>query len=366
MKKKLIAMITVAVLLLAIVTGCAAPKQAEQPAADKPNQEVADEPAGSGTVDGKAKRAAFVATGMLGDQSFNDSMWAGLKRAQEEFGIDIKVLESDETSDWEPNLIAMAEEGYDLIVMPTQLVESLQKIAGNYPDVCFGMIDTEVEGANIQSALFAQNEAAFLVGVAAAAFTTHSEIKNVNGDKKIGFIGGMDIPVINDYLAGFEQGAKMVDPEIQVMVSYCGSFNDPLKGKELADAQYSQGVDIIYNLGATSGTGVLESAVENGKYAIGGDVNEDIKYPGTVLISQLKRTDTATYLMAKDVAEGTFKSGPVTLNLANEGVGVTDMSVMKEALGDTFPQELPGMIEEYKQKIIDGEIKVDHAEGFTI
>jgi basic membrane protein A len=310
-------------------------------------------------------RVALIVTGMLGDQSFNDSMYAGLQRAKSEFGIEVKALESKETSDWEANLIAMANEGYDLIITPSQLTDSVAALAPKYPKVKFGIIDATVDAPNVLGAVFSQNEGAFLVGAAAAMFTTKTSLSNVNSQKIVGFIAGMDIPVIADFYAGYEQGVKYIDPEMRVLASYCGSFNDPIKGKELAEAQYSQGADIIYNLGATSGEGVLETANRLGLYAIGGDLNQDGIYPGRILTSELKMNDTATYLMAKSVAEGSFKGGSIRLNVANGGMGVTDFSVMRKALGGKFPEDIPAKIKELIQLIIDGKLVINHAPGFS-
>ncbi|GHU61075.1 BMP family ABC transporter substrate-binding protein [Clostridia bacterium] len=367
MKKryKIISILLIVVLCAAMSIGCAKSDPAPAPApADSGSSEAAApaEPAG----DLSDIRVGFVASGMLGDKSFNDNVWSGLQKAEAEFGITIKALESNETADWDSNLVAMAEEGYDLIVTPSQLTETLTRIAGDYPDVKFAIIDAEVDAPNVASLIFAQNEGSFLVGAAAAIFTTAPDIEGVNPENTIGFIGGMDIPVIHDFLKGYEQGAKYVDPDITVLVSYIGTFNDPIKGKEIAEAQYSQGVDITYNLGATAGIGVLEAMEESGKFAIGGDVDEDSKYPGHVLISELKRTDVAAYEMAKAVVEGTFKGGLVAMNLENGGMGTTDMSVMKAALGDKFPEEIITTLADLRTKIMNKEIVVDHEEGFTV
>jgi basic membrane protein A len=315
---------------------------------------------------GESIRVAFVASGMLGDKSVNDNVWAGIEKAKTEFGVETKVLESNETADWDSNMVAMAEEGYDLIIAWSQLTETIQRIAGDYPDVKFALIDSEVDAPNVASLIFAQNEGSFLVGAAASIFTTQTDIEGVNADKKIGFIGGMDIPVIHDFLKGYEQGAKHVDPDTEVVASYAGSFNDPIKGKEVAEAQYSQDVDIIFNLGATSGIGVYEAMNDAGKFAIGGDVNDDPVYPGRVLISELKRSDVAAYEMIKAVVEGSWVGGIVPMNLKNGGMDVSDMSVMRESLGEKFPEAIPEKVQELKEQIINGEIKVDHEEGFTV
>ncbi len=316
---------------------------------------------------GEPIRVALVLSGFLGDKSFNDSAWQGVQRAQEEFNIKVKVMESAVPADWESNLIAMAQDGYDLVIgVSTQLQEPIRKHADEFPNTKFGLIDGVVKKNNVMSAVFAQNEGSFLAGAAAAMFTQKTDIPNVNEDKIIGWVGGMDIPVLHDFLVGYEQGAKYIDPETRILVSFAGTFNDPLKGKELTLAQYSQGADIVMNVASNTGNGVLEAAHETGKYAIGVDLNQDGIYPGSILTSMLKRVDVASYEMIKSVVEDNFKGGEILyMDVSNGGVGLTDFSVMRKALGDEFPEDIPATIKELEEKIKNGEIVVDHYEGFT-
>jgi basic membrane protein A len=175
----------------------------------------------------------------------------------------------------------------------------------------------------------------------------------------------MDIPVLHDFYTGYEQGAKYIDPDITILQSFAGTWNDPLKGKELTLAQYQQGADIVMNVASGTGTGILEAAAEAGKYAIGVDLNQDGDQPGHVLTSMLKRVDSACYLLIKSVVDGTFEGGSKQyLTIADNGVSLTDMSVMKEALGDQFPDEILTNIQELQDKIVSGEIVVDNYEGF--
>ncbi|RCW43758.1 MULTISPECIES: BMP family protein [unclassified Halanaerobium] len=311
-------------------------------------------------------RVALVLSGFLGDQSFNDSSYEGLKRAQEEYGFELKVLESGVSSEWEQNLIAMASAGYDLVVAnTTQFQQIVKNNAPMFPDTKFALIDGVVDLPNVVSAVFAQNEGSFLAGAAAAMFTQHDEIEGVNKDKIIGWVGGMDIPVLHDFLVGYKQGAKYIDPETKVLVSFAGTFNDPVKGKELTLSQYDQGADIVMNVASGTGNGILEAANETPHYAIGVDMNQDGIYPGAILTSMLKRMDQATYLIAKSVAEGNYEGGrTIKMDLSNGGVSLTDMSVMQEALGDKFPEEILTRIQELTEKVKNGEIEVDSYEGF--
>ncbi len=311
-------------------------------------------------------RVAIVFSGNLGDKSYNDSCYEGALKAKDEFDIELKTLEGTEAAEWEANFLAVAEEGYDLIICSSSNFEEYMKEhCANYPETKFAVIDTTVEGDNIVSVSFAQNQGSFLAGAAAALFTKKSNIEGINDDNIIGWVGGMDIPVLHDFYIGYEQGAKYIDPEITVLQSFAGTWNDPLKGKELTLAQYQQGADVVMNVASGTGTGILEAAAEAGKYAIGVDLNQDADQPGAVLTSMLKRVDTACYILIKSVVEGTFEGGSKQyLTLEDNGVSLTDMSVIKEHLGDDFPEDILKEIEGLKAKIVSGEIVVENYDGF--
>ena len=316
--------------------------------------------------DGSDIRVAVVYSGNLGDKSYNDSCNAGATKAQEDFGIELKSLEGTTAEEWKANLLACCEEGYDLIICSSSNFEEYMKeYCSSYPDVKFAIIDTTVEGDNIVSVSFAQNQGSFLAGAAAAMFTECTDIPNVNEDAIIGWVGGMDIPVLHDFFVGYEQGAKYINPDITVLQSFAGTWNDPLKGKELTLAQYDQGADIVMNVASGTGTGILEGAKEADKYAIGVDLNQDGDQPGHVLTSMVKRVDTACYMVIESVVNGTFEGGTTSyLTVADEGVSLTDFSVMKEDLGDKFPTEIEEKVNELAEKITSGEIVVDNYEGF--
>lgn len=350
--KKFLAVALSMIVFASVFSGCSG--TGEKAAGDK-----------GGSGDKKIK-VALIYSGFLGDKSFNDSAHAGAMKAAEELGVEIKEMQSKEPTEWESNFVAMASEDYDLVIgVSTQFQEIMAKHCPEYPNKKFALIDGVVEGDNIVSSTFAQNEGSFLAGAAAAMFTTKTDIEGVNEDKIIGWVGGMDIPVLQDFFIGYEQGAKYIDPDVQILRSFAGSFTDPLKGKELTLAQYSQGADIVMNVASGTGVGILEAAKEDGKYAIGVDLNQDGEFPGSILTSMLKNVDQATYLAIESVVNGTFEGGSVTyLDISNGGVGLTDMSVMKEALGDKFPQDILDRIKELEEKVKSGEIKVDFYDGF--
>ncbi len=315
--------------------------------------------------DGKV-RVALVFSGNLGDKSYNDSCYEGALRALGDFDIELKTLEGTEPIEWEANFLAVAEEGYDLIICSSSNFEEyLKKHFANYPDTKFAIIDTTVEGDNIVSVSFAQNQGSFLAGAAAALFTQKSNIKGVNEDSIIGWVGGMDIPVLQDFYTGYEQGAKYINPDITVLQSFAGTWNDPLRGKELTLAQFQQGADIVMNVASGTGVGILEAAADAGKYAIGVDLNQDNDQPGAVLTSMMKRVDTACYILIESVVNGTFVGGSQQyLTLADDGVSLTDMSVIQDHLGEDFPEDILVEIDILKDKIIQGEITVRNYKGF--
>lgn len=311
-------------------------------------------------------KVAVVYSGNLGDKSYNDSCNEGAQRAAKELGVEIKNLEGTTAEEWEANFLAAAEGGYDLVICSSSnLEEYLKEYAPSYPDVKFAIIDSVVEGENVQSISFAQNQGSFLAGAAAVMFTKCTDIDGVNDKNIIGWVGGMDVPVLHDFYVGYEQGAKYIDPDIEVLQSFAGTWSDPLKGKELTLAQYDQGADIVMNVASGTGAGVLEGAKEAGKYAIGVDLNQDNDQPGSILTSMVKRVDTASYTVIESVVNDKFEGNTTEyLEVANEGVGLTDFSVMKEHLGDKFPQEIIDKVNELAEKIKNGEIVVDNYKGF--
>ena len=311
-------------------------------------------------------RVCIVYTGNLGDKSYNDSCNMGAQKAVEDFGIELKSLEGGTADEWKANLLAACEEGYDLIIgASSNIADYITEYGPSYPDTKFAVIDTTVDLPNVESISFAQNQGSFLAGAAAAMFTQKTDIEGVNEDHIIGWVGGMDIPVLHDFYTGYEQGSKYIDPDIQILQSFAGEWQNPLKGKELTLAQYDQGADIVMNVASGTGAGVLEAAKEAGKYAIGVDLNQDADQPGSVLTSMVKRVDNACYLVIQSVVEGTFEGGTTQyLDLSKGGVSLTDFSVIKEALGEQFPQDIMDKVDELSEKIISGEIVVENYEGF--
>ena len=343
-------------------TTAASTTAAEADAAQDDSGESSEAPEASGDP----ISVCIVYTGNLGDKSYNDSCNEGAQRAVEDFGIELRSLEGTTAAEWEANLVAACEEGYDLIIgASSNIADYIVEHGPDYPDTKFAVIDTTVDLPNVQSISFAQNQGSFLAGAAAAMFTEKTDIEGVNEDAILGWVGGMDIPVLHDFYVGYEQGAKYINPDITILQAFAGTWTDPLRGKELTLAQYEQGADIVMNVASGTGTGVLEGAAESGLYAIGVDLNQDADQPGHVLTSMVKRVDNACYLVIESVVNGTFEGGSTRyLDLEAGGVSLTDFSVMREALGDQFPEDIVERCNELADQIISGEIVVDNYEGF--
>jgi len=286
-------------------------------------------------------------SGGRGDKSFNDSAWAGVERAGKEFGIDIKPLESKSEKDYESNLSAMADEGCDLVfAIGINMKSSLEKVAPNYPDTKFAIVDAPVEGENVRSLLFREEEGSFLAGYLAGLMTKSN---------KIGFVGGMQIPLIAKFAAGYAAGAKTANPSVEVLPEkYTGSWDNLDVGKVSAIALFNSGADIVYHAAGRAGLGVIGAAKEQNKYAIGVDSDQDDIEPGRVLTSMIKRVDEAVYSTIADMKNGAFSKGEKVYDLKSNGVGLSEMKHTKDAVGEANLAK----VAEVAEKIKSGEIRV--------
>lgn len=288
--------------------------------------------------------------GGIDDKSFNQGTWEGIERFANETGSETKYLQSENDADYIPNLSAFSDEELDLIVAPGFLFEdSLKEVSTNFADQKYLIIDTVVDAPNVASAVFAEEQGSFLVGVA-AALKTQEAGKNI-----VGFIGGMDFDLIQKFEAGFEAGVKAVNPDIQVLVEYAGSFADAQKAQTLAAKMYDQGAYVIYHAAGASGNGLIKEAkdrVTNGQdvWAIGVDKDQydDGIYEGdksVILTSMMKRVDVAAYEVSKQTALGKFPGGEVLVfTLDNNGVGI--------------PAKNPNLSDDIVSKVVEFEGKV--------
>src|SRR5499426_4331528 len=252
---------------------------------------------------GKLRVGIVFDIGGKDDKSFNAAAWEGVKRAKEQLGIFLRDVEPGDPTSIEPSMRAFAERGYDLIVgVGFAQAPIMDDVARDYPNLKFAIIDGLIDLPNVASLNFKEHEGSFLVGMIAA---------RTSKTGKIGFVGGMDIPLIHKFKTGYEEGAHYVNPNIRVLYNYVGitdaAWNNPGKGRELANAQYEQGADVVFQAAGNSGLGVFDAAEAYDKFAIGVDANQNWVKPGHILTSMLKRIDNAVYSIVQDEVEGKFK-----------------------------------------------------------
>lgn len=302
----------------------------------------------------KDMKIALVLPEEIGVNPFFELMDKGFQQAGEDFGVEVKTIESSDASAFEQNFRAAVAENYDLIITATfQAEDALRKIAAENPELPLAIIDQVVPDVpNVRSVAFKENEASFLLG-AAAGLITESNV--------VGNIVAIEGELMDKYTVGFEKGLKHTNPDAKVLVSYVGGFNDTAKAKELAMVQHSQGADFIAGMSAVSDFGVFDAAKEKGFYTSGQDVDRTINDPEHIILSQLKGVDTVAYETVKEFVEGTFEYGPSYYGLAEDGVGLTfvtrdSQSPLSEAIGEENIAKLKEIAEGIKNGEIDASV----------
>ena len=301
--------------------------------------------------------ALVIAQGGLGDESYNDSGHLGFVAALETTGLEGRAIEStDVVAQGEEILRRAADSGFGLVVdLEYFHGEVMEVVARDYPDVDFVIFNQERQGENIASVIFDQHVGSYLAGALAAMVTTDTSIPMINEDAIIGVIGGTRSVAIDQFLIGYVQGARDINPDIEVLIAYSNSFGDPTIGRQIALSQFEQGADIVYQVAGGTGIGVIQAAEEAGRYAIGVDSDQDGLAPGHVLTSMIKRVDVAVDDIVTRYAGGTFPGGEtVVLGLADRGVGLSDMAYTR----DIIPPAYLARIAEIEREIIAGERQV--------
>jgi basic membrane protein A len=296
--------------------------------------------------------------GGRGDKSFNDSAFRGLERAERELGIQYQYLEPTEGSDRETGLREYAARGFDLVIgVGFMFSDDIEKMAREFPEVKFACVDFTVKydergqprplPDNLVGLRFREEEGSFLAGAAAAL---------VSKTGTIGFVGGMDVPLIHKFEAGYRAGARHVRPATQVLVGYAGvtaqAFKDPAKGKELANSMYARDADVIFHASGTTGFGVFEAAREHDKLAIGVDSDQHGEAPGHVLTSMVKDVDVAVFETIRRVRDSRFAGGVQELGLREGGVHVVRDERNRDLLTDAVHARLEALADSVARGLI--------------
>ena len=284
------------------------------------------------------------------DKSFNEAAFNGAERFKSEAGIDYLEFEITNESQREQAIRRMATREASIIVaVGFGFSTPLETLAEGYPDTKFVIIDSAVDRPNVQSVVFKEHEGSFLVGMAAA-------LASKTG--KVGFVGGMDIPLIRNFAFGYEAGVKHVNPQAELITNYTGTtpaaWNDPARGAELAIGQFDQGADVVYAAAGATGLGVLQAAADQDKFSIGVDSNQNHLHPGSVLTSMLKRVDLAVYNAFKTAQDGSWKPGEQQLGLKENGVDYA----LDEHNRAVLTPEIQAKLDEAKTQIINGQLTV--------
>jgi basic membrane protein A len=284
------------------------------------------------------------------DKSFNEAAYTGAEAFKAETGVEYRDFEIQNDAQREQAIRRFARGGYDpVLAIGFSHANALEKVAQEFPDTNFAIVDMVVDLPNVRSILFKEHEGSYLVGILAAMAA---------GEGDVGFVGGMDIPLIRKFACGYVGGAKSVDPEITVYQNMTGTtgaaWNDPVKGGELAMSQFDRGAEVVYHAAGGTGVGVLQAAADAEKLGIGVDSNQNGLHPGSVLTSMLKRVDVAVHETFMDAMNGEFTPGFEVLGLAEGGVGWA----LDENNESLITADMKAAVEDATAKIVSGEIVV--------
>ena len=286
------------------------------------------------------------------DKSFNEAAFRGAQRWVEESGGSYRETELQSEAQREQTMRRMAERGANpVMVLGFANASTLEQVAPDYPDTNFAIVDVDwlPEMPNVKQIVFSEHEGSYLVGMLAA---------KASQTGTVGFVGGMDVPLIRKFACGYVQGVKAVNPDATVIQNMTGTtpaaWNDPVKGGELTKSQIAQGADVVYAAAGGTGVGVLQAAADAGVFSIGVDSNQNHLHPGSVLTSMMKRVDNAVFDTFKEATEGSFEPGVQVLDLANEGVAYA----LDENNADLITADMQAAVAEAQGQIIAGAITV--------
>lgn len=304
----------------------------------------------STAIAAEVKPALVYGTGGKFDKSFNEAAYAGAEQFKKETGTDYRDFEPKDDTQGEQAIRNFASRGYNPVVAVSfAWTSAMEKVAAEFPDTKFVIVDSVVDLKNVRSVLYKEEEGSYLVGVLAG-------LASKTG--KVGFIGGMDIPLIRKFGCGYAQGVKAAKPDAQVFQNMTGTtgaaWNDPVRGGELTKNQIDQGADVVYAAAGATGLGVLQTAADNKKFSIGVDSNQNHLHPGSVLTSMVKRVDLAVYDAYKDLKDDKFTAGIQSLGVKEDGVS----AAIDDSNKSLITPEMQAAVDKAKADIIAGTVKV--------
>jgi basic membrane protein A len=312
MLRRIVLLALTAAMVLGMVAGCA-PKATPTAVPPTPKPQVQPTAVPPTPVPAKKYKVAMVC-GLLGDRSFLDSAARGMKWATDRLGVEIKIIENADVGEQQLAARAMADQGYDMIItVGYGSTDWTTEIAKAYPKAKFAIVDSTMDVPNGTGLVFRENEGSFTVGMVAALLTKTG---------KVGYVGGIDVPLLRRFEKGYIDGVKYANPNVQVVSGWVGAFNDPTKGKELALTQYQEGADIIYAAAGKSGEGVIAASKEKGLFSIGVDSDQCYIAPGNVIASMMKMVDVSVFDAIKSMTEGKLEAGNRVYGLKEDATGL--------------------------------------------
>ena len=334
-RNKIIFIATIVAILSVAITGCT-PQAAEV----------------------EKQKVVYLINGSLGDNAFYDSGQLGMDKIAETYGLETRTIECGyDSGQYEPSLQAAVGFADVIFVISYGYEDQLMEIADKYPDKIFVNLDTVVQnsGGTITSVDFIEEESAYLAGVVAGMLTLDTTIPNVNEEKIIGAVGGDVDPVIDAFMFAYENGAHAIDPEIVLERKYLGDWEDTAKGKQATLQLYDMGADIVFQIAAAAGIGVLQASGERGLYSIGVDTNQNDIVPGHVVASDIKDIGLAIWNVFETINDGTYVPGQVL----EYGLASGAVDVVFEGNEQVLPQAIIDKVDELRQQIIDGALEIE-------
>ncbi|WP_145950101.1 BMP family protein [Paenibacillus sp. Y412MC10] len=292
-------------------------------------------------------------TGGVNDHTINQLAYSGLKTAEATLGVKTSLIQSKSASDYVPNITQFAQDGYDMIItVGFTMSDAVTQVAKKYPKTKFVILDQAIDGIpNVAGVSFKSEECGYLVGALVGLLKQGNKISGLNDKNVVGVVGGLPIPPVDSYIAGFQQGVQKTNPKVAINIKYSGKFDDAALGSQITQQLISEGADFVFPVAGGTGNGVINAAKSANIYAIGVDADQNYLAPNTVITSALKNVDKATVDMIRDAKAGEFHSGTKLFDLKNDGVSFV-------ADNQLVPKEILNQVAALVDDIKSGKIQV--------
>lgn len=339
MRKKVVSVLCCVVMAAGLIAGCGGKDKSE---------------GGGSSGNKEVKIGVVTGTGGLGDKNMNDAAYEGLCKLKDE-GVEVQVVEPEESSDFANLQTLFAETGEYAAVfcVTTENTDALTDVSAEFPDQKFVLVDSEVDADNVTNVMFRSEETGFQLGVLAGLLEKENALPKLNDEQKVGFVGGQDNPIINQFAAGYKAGVLTANPDAEVEISFVGSFSDPSKATEISNGLYENGCDIVFACAGGSGLGVFTSAEKMDGYAFGIEVNQNDNAPDNIIASGVRRWDKIMTEIGKEAVDGTLEGETRTFGLAEDA-----LEIDYEGSNVEVSDEVKKAVDGYVEKVASGEYEL--------